>query len=101
MTPELTFIGRRVLETEVVANIWNNKEWSIRMTTPSYLGCGRIYVFLGEVRKIKDPISHDELLMRTQLLLTAFAVGLEPRICDQTSPASPRAGLGPVVTFDA
>jgi hypothetical protein len=33
--------------------------------------------------------------------LTAFAVGLEPRICDQTSPASPRAGLGPVVTFDA
>ena len=57
--------------------------------------------FLGEVRKIKDPIYHDELLMRTQLLLTAFTVGLEPRICDQTSSGSPRAGLGQVVAFDA
>jgi hypothetical protein len=65
------------------------------------LGLWAAIRFLGEVSKIKDPISHDELLMRTQLLLTAFAVGLEPRICDQTSPASPRAGLGPVVTFDA
>jgi hypothetical protein len=65
------------------------------------LGLWAAIRFPGEVRKIKDPISHEELLMRTQLLLTAFAVGLEPRICDQTSPASPRAGLGPVVTFDA
>ena len=39
--------------------------------------------------------------MRTQLLLTAFAVGLEPRICDQTSPSSTRAGLGQVVRIDA
>jgi hypothetical protein len=57
--------------------------------------------FLGEVRKIKDPISRGELLMRAQLLLTAFAVGLEPRICDQTSPSSPRAGLGQVARIDA
>ena len=57
--------------------------------------------FLGEIRKIKDPIYRDELLMRTQLLLTAFTVGLEPRICDQTSPASSRAGLGQLVRIDA
>ena len=41
------------------------------------LGLWTAIRFLGEVRKIKDPIYHDELLMRTQLLLTAFAVGLE------------------------
>jgi hypothetical protein len=46
------------------------------------LGLWTAIRFLGEVCKIKDPIYHDELLMRTQLLLTAFAVGLEPRICD-------------------
>ena len=57
--------------------------------------------FLGEVREIEDPIAHDEILMRTQLLLTAFVVGLEPPICDQTSSGSPRAGLGQVVAFDA
>ena len=50
---------------------------------------------------MEDPIAHDEILMRTQLLLTSFAVGLEPRICDQTRPGSPRAGLGQVVRFDA
>jgi hypothetical protein len=47
------------------------------------LGLWTAIRFIGEVRKIKDPNSHDEILMRTQLLLTAFAVGLEPRICDQ------------------
>ena len=65
------------------------------------LGLWAAIRFLGEAREVEDPSAHDEFLMRTQLLLTAFAVGLEPRICDQTSPASPRAGLGPVVTFDA
>jgi hypothetical protein len=65
------------------------------------LGLWTAIRFLGEVRKIKDPIYRDELLMRTQLLLTAFAVGLKPRICDQTSPSSPRAGLGQVVRIDA
>ena len=65
------------------------------------LGLWTAIRFLGEVREVEDPIAHDELLMRTQLLLTAFAVGLEPRICDQTSPSSPRAGLGQVVRIDA
>jgi hypothetical protein len=65
------------------------------------LGLWTAIRFIGEVRKIKNPIYHDELLMRTQLLLTAFAIGLEPRICDQTSPSSPRAGLGQVVRIDA
>ena len=100
MTAELTYIGRRALETEVVTKIGNKKEWSIRRMTPNCLCYGRLYAF-WEVREIEDPIAHNEILMRTQLLLTAFAVGLEPHICDQTSPASPRAGLGPVVTFDA
>ena len=57
--------------------------------------------FLGEIREIEDPIAHNEILMQAQILLTAFVVGLEPRICDQTSSGSPRAGLGQVVAFDA
>ena len=65
------------------------------------LGLWTAIRFIGEVRKIKDRNSHDELLLRAHLLLTAFAVGLEPRICDQTSSGSPRAGLGRVVAFDA
>ena len=65
------------------------------------LGLWTAIRFLGEVREIEDPIAHDELLIRTQLLLTAFVVGLEPRICDQTSSGSPRAGLGQVARFDA
>ena len=65
------------------------------------LGLWTAIRFLGELREIEDPIAHDEILMRTQLLLTSFAVGLEPRICDQTGPGSPRAGLGQVVRFDA
>ena len=56
---------------------------------------------LGGVREIEDPIARDEILMRAQILLTAFVVGLEPRICDQTSSGSSRAGLGQVVAFDA
>ena len=65
------------------------------------LGLWTAIRFLGELREIEDPIAHDEILMRTQLLLTSFAVGLEPRICDQTRPGSSRAGLGQVVRFDA
>ena len=57
--------------------------------------------FLWEVREIEDPIAHNEILMQSQILLTAFAVGLEPRICDQTSSASTGAGLGRVVRIDA
>jgi hypothetical protein len=65
------------------------------------LGLWTAIRFLWELREIEDPIAHDEILMRTQLLLTAFAVGLEPRVCDQTRPGSARAGLGQVVAFDA
>ena len=65
------------------------------------LGLWSAIRFFGEVREIEDPTAHDEILMRTQLLLTAFVVGLVPRICDQTSSGSPRAGLGRVVAFDA
>ena len=65
------------------------------------LGLWTAIRFLGEVREIEDPIAHNEILMHAQILLTAFVVGLEPRICDQTSSGSPRAGLGQVVAFDA
>ena len=65
------------------------------------LGLWTAIRFLGEVREIKDPITHNEILMHAQILLTAFVVGLKPRICDQTSSGSPRAGLGRVVAFDA
>ena len=56
---------------------------------------------LGEIRRVEDPMDQDELLTKAQILLTAFIAGLEPRMCDQTSSASPRAGLDEVVTFDA
>ena len=65
------------------------------------LGLWTAIRFLGEVREIEDPSAHNEILIQTQILLTAFVVGLEPRICDQTSSGSPRAGLGRVVAFDA
>ena len=65
------------------------------------LGLWTAIRFLGEVREIKNPNAHNEILIQTQILLTAFVVGLEPRICDQTSSGSPRAGLGRVVAFDA
>ena len=65
------------------------------------LGLWTAIRFLGEVREIEDPNAHNEILIQTQILLTAFVVGLEPRICDQTSSGSPRAGLGRVVAFDA
>jgi hypothetical protein len=65
------------------------------------LGLWTAIRFLGEVREIEDPIVHDETLIHAQILLTAFVVGLEPRISDQTSSGSLRAGLGQVVWFDA
>jgi hypothetical protein len=65
------------------------------------LGLWTAIRFLGEVREIEDPIAHDEILIHARILLSAFVVGLEPRICDQTSPSSPRAGLGQVVRIDA
>jgi hypothetical protein len=37
--------------------------------------------FLWEACEIEYPIAHDEILIRAQILLTVFVVGLEPRIC--------------------
>ena len=65
------------------------------------LGLWTAIRLIGEVREIQDPIVQDEVLTEAQILLTAFVLGLEPLGADQTSSASPRAGLGQVVRFDA
>ena len=56
---------------------------------------------LGEIRGLENRGDQAELLTKAQILLTAFMVGLEPLGPDQTSSGSPRAGLDPVVAFDA
>ena len=56
---------------------------------------------LGEIRGLDGGMDQAELLTKAQILLTAFIAGLEPRICDQTSSATLRAGLDEMVTFDA
>lgn len=56
---------------------------------------------LGEIRGLDSGMDEAELLTKAQILLTAFMVGLEPLGADHASSASPRAGLGQVVRFDA
>jgi hypothetical protein len=56
---------------------------------------------LGEIRGLDDRADHADLLAKAHILLTAFMVGLEPLGPDQGSSASPRAGLGQAVRYDA
>jgi hypothetical protein len=56
---------------------------------------------LGEIRGLEDRVGQAELLTKTQILLTAFLLGLEPLGPDQVNSVSPRAGLRGVARFDA
>ena len=57
--------------------------------------------FLGEFREKINPMDQTEVLIQAQILLTAFVVGLQPIISDQTSPAIIGAGPSQIRTFDA
>ena len=65
------------------------------------LGLLMVTRLLGQIRGLKDQTDQAELLTKAQILLTAFVLGLEPLGSDQTSSASPRAGLDQMMTFDA
>ena len=65
------------------------------------LGLSTATRLLGEIRGLENPGDQAELLTKAEILLTALMVGLEPLCPDQASSASPRAGLGQVVRFDA
>ena len=65
------------------------------------MGYGQLHDCSGKFAALKTPMAQAELLTKAQILLTAFIAGLDPRICDQTSSATLRAGLDEMVTFDA
>jgi hypothetical protein len=71
------------------------------MNEAQLLGLWTATRLLGEIRRVEDPMAQAELLTKAQILLTAFIAGLDPRICDQTSSATLRAGLDEMVAFDA
>jgi len=56
---------------------------------------------LGAIREIEDREDQAELLIKAQMLLTAFVLGLGPLGSDQINPAPPRTGPGRVARFDA
>ena len=65
------------------------------------LGLWTAIRLIGEVREIQDPMVQAEILTEAQILLTAFAVVLEPQPWDQTSSATFSTGLGQREKFDA
>ena len=65
------------------------------------LGLWKATWLLGEIRGLGDRSDQAELLTKVQILLAAFMVGLEPLGPDQGISASPRAGLGHAVRYDA
>ena len=64
------------------------------------LGLWAIIEYFGVLRELTDEKDRREILMRTQILLTAFIVGLEP-VSGQTSSAMPRTNLDQMATFYA
>ena len=56
---------------------------------------------LGEIRGLEDQGKQAELLTEAQILLTAFVLGLEPIVSDQTSSAALGTGRGQLTKFDA
>ena len=72
-----------------------------RTDEAKFLGLWAATRLLGEIRDLEDPMDSAELLTKAQIRLTAFVLGLEPLNSDRTISASPRAGLGQIVAFDA
>jgi hypothetical protein len=53
------------------------------------------------IREIQDPTIRSEILTNAQILLTAFALGLQPLPGDQVISAPPRTSLDQIVTSGA
>lgn len=57
--------------------------------------------YLGNIREITDEEGRFEVLLRAQVLLTAFVLGLTPLPRDQSTAANVGAGLGAIPKLDA
>lgn len=56
---------------------------------------------LGNIREIPDEADRSEVLLKAQVLLTAFVLGLTPLPRDQATALNLSAGLGAVPKLDA
>ena len=55
--------------------------------------------FLGEVRKLKDPVAQGEFLTQAEILLIGFITGLEPVFSGQTGSAAVETSAGAARKF--
>ena len=59
------------------------------MNEAQLLGLWTATRLLGEIRRVEDPTAQAELLTKSQILLTAFIAGLDPRATCRRTPALP------------
>ena len=71
------------------------------MDIDQLFGLWTVIRLLGEVREIPDAISRSEVLTETQILLTAFVLGLKPLPTAEADPITLRTSLNEMTGFDA
>ena len=71
------------------------------MYVDQLFGLWTVIRLLGEIREIPDAISRSEVLTESQILLTAFVLGLKPLAKDEADPITLRTGLNEMTGFDA
>jgi hypothetical protein len=101
MTPGMTVLGRAAGNMERGSNKLRIREVIYTTDDGQLLGLLTAMRFLGEIREKVEPMDQTEVLIQAQILLTAFVVGLQPIISDQTGPAILGAGPSQIRTFDA
>src|SRR5436190_20437278 len=101
MTPKVTAIGRRPVTVEGSPTKPRKTEVQFRTDDDQLLALWTATRLIGEIRGLEGRGGQAELLMKAQIPLTAFMLGLEPLGPDLVSSDPVGIGHGQTARFDA